>query len=492
MDGNVLLIYPRRVTGWQVHPRMAIPWEFLHIASRLRTAGYRVKIIDQRIERDWHSVLKDEVEQGPVCIGITSRTGPQLHNALIASRVARKYGNAPIVWMGVHASLVPEQTLDSGDIDIIVHGEEPETFSELVAALAGKGDLNKVRGIWYKENGRIRQTGVRPFIDLNRQPPPAFDLIDRKMYARSMFGVDNLNFFTSRGCPHRCTYCFENIFSRFEWRSMDPDIAIQQIGDFVKSFNLRGMTFGDLNFFHDMDRGRKILEGIIREGLNIIISKINVRADSLSRMSQEDFSLLEKAGCRRITIGVESGSERIQSLLKKPIDVPGLRKTNRGLKGSPIVPVYFFMMGFPSETKKDLEESVSLSLSLQKENPNAVTGFNIFTPFPGTELFDMAVKHGLRIPQRTEEWISFNYRNNVKNAPWLSEDLMNKIEMIDFCSNFVGRKHLLDPYEKTAPFVSLVSRFYSPIAKMRIRHFWDRFPAEVKLAKLLGLYARQK
>ena len=79
----------------------------------------------------------------------------------------------PVVWGGIHPSLLPAQTLENEDIDIIVQGEGEETFLELVQALDGKQPLSTVKGIWYKENGHIKSTGMRSFVDLNKQPPPS-------------------------------------------------------------------------------------------------------------------------------------------------------------------------------------------------------------------------------------------------------------------------------------------------------------------------------
>jgi radical SAM superfamily enzyme YgiQ (UPF0313 family) len=272
---------------------------------------------------------------------------------------------------------------------------------------------------------------------------------------------------------------------------VDPDIAVQRIKDFVRIYNIRGITFSDINFFADVNRGRRILEGIIKENLNIIISKITISVNTLPKISTDDLALLERAGCRRICIGVESGSKRIQTLLKRTVNVPKLLEINHNLKYSSIVPAYFFMIGIPTETKEDLLESVSLSLKLLEDNPNAVKAFNIFTPFPGTELFDLAVKHGLRVPQRLEDWISFNYRNCAKNGPWLSKEMRGIIEMLDFCNFFVGERQYLKPYEKTNQLVVLLSNIYAPFARKRVENLFYRFPIEIKLAKFLRLYGKQ-
>ena len=449
----------------------------LCIAAPVINAGYDVKIIDQRVEPRWRSILKQELQKDPICVGVSSMTGPQLRYALEISKMAKEYGNSPVIWGGIHPSLLPEQTLQNENIDIIVQGEGEETFPELVEALDGKRPLSTVKGIWYKENGQTKSTGMRPFVDLNKQPPPSYHLVELKKYTRTMFGIEHLNFFTSRGCPHQCTFCFNAAFDKKRWRPMDPDLVIQRIKDFVKTYNVKGLIFIDGNFSFDLDRGRLILEGMIREKLDVPISKINIDIYTILKMNEEDFMLLQRAGSRRFPIAVESGSEKIRALLKKPVDVQRLLEVNRNLKKFDIFPVYLFMMGFPTETEEDLTESVSLSFKLLNENPKADIFFNIYTPFPGTELLDMTVKHGLRVPERVEDWVSFNYRNLTQGAPWLSKEMRHLIEMLDFCTLFMGKRPFREPYEKTSPLVSLLCNLYAPLAGMRVKHFWGQFPS---------------
>jgi len=491
MSKRVLLVYPHIVKGWQARPRVALPMSLLCIATPVMNAGYDVKIIDQRVEPRWRSILKEELQKGPICVGVSSMTGPQLRHALDISKIVKEYGNSPVIWGGTHASLLPAQTLENEYIDIVVQGDGEETFPELVRALDGKQPLSTVKGIWYKDNGHTKNTGMRPFIDLNKQPPLPYHLIDLRKCTRMMFGIEHLDFFASRGCPHQCTFCYNAGFHKKQWRPMDPDIAVQRIKDFVKTYNIKGLFFTDSNFFVNLHRGRLILEGMIKEDLNVSISKINIDFLTLSKMNEKDFLLLQSAHCRHLQMAVESGSEKIRALLKKPVDVQRLLEINRDLIKFDMAPYYAFMMGFPTETEEDLNKSVSLALKLLEENPKADASFNIFTPFPGTELFDITVRHGLHVPERIEDWISFNYRNLVQRGPWLSEEMRHIIEMLDFCTFFVGKRPFLQPYDKNSPIVTFLCNIYAPMARKRVKYLWSRFPIEIKLAKLFRFYAKQ-
>ena len=231
-------------------------------------------------------------------------------------------------------------------------------------------------------------------------------------------------------------------------------------------------------------------KGIIKENIDVVISKINIDPVNLFKMTSDDFTLFDKAGCRRLPVAVESGSKKIQRLLKKPVDVKRILDTNRKLKKTSVVPNYLFMMGFPTETKDDLSESVALAFRLIDENPDAGIFFNIYTPYPGTELFDMATQYGLHFPQCVEDWIGFNYRNLTQNAPWLSEEMREIVKMIDFCSFFIGQRPMIRPTEETSKLATILGKMYAPFARKRVEKFLYGFPIEIKLAKFFRLYGK--
>ena len=487
----VVLIYPRSVTGWQAQPWCDLPLELLNVATPLVHAGYQVRIIDQRVDEGWRGRLLAELARTPVCVGVTSTTGPQLRHALEVSRLVKQHSRVPVVWGGVHASLLPEQTLAEDSIDFVVQGEGEVSFFELVQALVRGESVAGIPGVWCKDGACAVSGGQREFIDLDRQPPLAYELVDVPKYTRTVFGTKRLSFSTSRGCTFPCSYCYNTTFHRRQWRALSANVAVEHIKDFVSRTSARGLFLTDANFFLDMDRARNILAGVMRETPGLVFSRLHVRLDALLRMSDEDLALIERAGCRCLAVGIASGSERIQKLLRKPIDGPGLLDANRRLRRFSIVPLYFFMIGFPGETEEDLRATVSLFTRLVRENPRAMKSVNVFTPYPGTALFDLAVSHGFRPPARLADWSSLNYRSVASHAAWLPGNLCRLVEMLDFCSFFVGDSSYLKPVKATHPLVVLLANLYAPIARKRIETFTWRWPIEIKLARALGLYGKQ-
>ena len=149
------------------------------------------------------------------------------------------------------------------------------------------------------------------------------------------------------------------------------------------------------------------------------------------------------------------------------------------------------MIGFPTETKTRFIRIHFVGFRASRGKPEqAYTSISI-PPYPGTELFDTAVKHGLRIPERVEDWITFNYRNLIQNGPWLSAEMRKIVKMLDFCSYFIGERPLIQPTEETRKVATLLGRLYAPVARIRTRKLWYHFPLEIKLARFFRIYGKQ-
>jgi len=276
-----------------------------------------------------------------------------------------------------------------------------------------------------------------------------------------------------------------------KWRAMEADTVLDHLQRIVKDYGLRGFLFTDDHFFIDMDRACRILEAIVRVGLDISISKLQIRADTLCRMKKDFFELLVRAGVKRVSVGVESGSQAMLDLIKKDLSVEEVLEANRKLIPYPIVPVFLFMMGLPTETPEQFARSVRLAVQLTDENPKAVKTFNIYTPYPGTRLYEQCVALGLEEPQNLEGWSRFNFRNIHDGAGWIGPEMKKLIRGLDFPLMFLGKGHFVSPYKKTNPVVVGLSKLYYPVARYRVKHLQGRFPIETKLVKRFGLFGRQ-
>ncbi len=272
---------------------------------------------------------------------------------------------------------------------------------------------------------------------------------------------------------------------------MSPETVIENLKRIIRDYDIRGFLFTDDHFFVDMDRAYHILEGIVRADLKISISKLQIRADTIRRLDRDFLELIVRAGVKRFSVGVESGSQRVLNLIKKDCSVEDIIEANRKLIPYSVVPVFLFMMGLPTETPDELAQSIRLAVQLTDENPRAVKTFNIYTPYPGTELYKVALELGLKEPQRLEDWARFNFRNIPDESVWIEPKTRKLIKGLDFPLMFLGKGHFVKPYKKTNPLIVTLSKLYYPIARYRVTNLDVRFPIETGLVKALGLFGRQ-
>lgn len=469
---KVVLIYPKSLDS--IEEKAFLPLSLLSISALLKNVN--VKIIDQRVDRNWEKELMDNLDKDVVCVGITSMTGPQLKHAIHISKTVKKIINVPVVWGGVHASLLPKQTLDNEFVDIIVIDEGDITFPELVNHLIDKKGLDDINGIAYKKNGSIIFTAQRESLDMGHLSKIPYHLINNinpyigvkseKIYKRS------LPMQTSRGCPHRCEFCYNTTFNKKKWRAKDSDRVIAEINELVEKYNINGIFLLDDNFFADLKRVKGIFKRI--KDLPVELYNLTCRVDTFSRFDDELVGLMEEIGVQSIYLGVESGSEDILKKLNKDISIEQVFISNEKIKKTNIKPIYSFMIGFPFETEGDIRKTLKLIYLLKRQNKSAIFGVNIFNPYP-SNIMKECIDKGFVDPQKTEDWAS-DWRN-VK-LPWVSERQMDKFRKIAFSVEL-----LYDPLT----FKNIGKRFFSSfllsLSLFRIKHNLFYFYFEDKLLK---------
>lgn len=480
--GRVLLVNPHvgfTLQDYQARPR--IPNAILYVGTALANAGREVVLVDQVVSRDWRGRVEAAIAAGVDYVGLTTMTGTQILNAVEIAALVRSLTDVPIVWGGIHPTLVPEQTLASDLVDIVVRGEGEATIVELDEALRGARPLGSVRGITYLDGGVATSTPDRPFIDLDAQPIPRYELLDMETYARVRGGYRSVNVATSRGCPFNCGYCFVKAYHHRQWRGMSVDRAIAWIRFLKDTYGFDRFWLDDEEFFIDLGRAREMIGAIARLAVRW---KASMRIDSLLRVDDEFLDLLVSSGCHRLTLGVESGSNRMLELMDKRITREQAIEANRRLARVDLHARYNFMIGFPTETIDDVNQTVSLALQLRRENPRAVvSNFAIFTPYPGSDLHGLAVRHGLQVPGRLEDWAQFH--RCADNTVWLPAEMRRAARVLAFASPFLNQ-----PVDSAAPLpVKLLGLAYRPLARQRIKRHFYGLPVEIGLARALGLYA---
>jgi len=441
--GKVLLIYP--VTGMDVFGiNVGLPLSCLYLSAVLKRAGYRVEILDERITSTFaHDVEESIQRERPLLVGVSSMTGSQIRGGLQAARAVRKVDpSVPIVWGGVHPTLCPDSTLRDELCDLVVLGEGEITLIELADALREGNDLSGIQGLGYKENGKLRFTPARPLIEeLDEIPPPDYDLIDMDKYFTTApsTGQRQLQVVTSRGCPYDCEFCYNLKFNERRFRHFSAQRTVEDIEYVVNRYDVRAIFIEDDYFFGHPGRVEKICDLLIEKDLNLLI-QVPCRIDYLHKRSPAMLDKLYRAGFKELWVGIESGSEKRLKEIMKRNTLDQVREVNQLLAGSDVYVKYGFMAGFPNEDRQETLETVDFMFELLQGNKNAGTApVAVYTPYPGTTLYDKArLTYGMKMPDTLEGWSHFHFGEN--NNPFLSEEQSKFVTKVNVMSRFFERK----------------------------------------------------
>jgi radical SAM superfamily enzyme YgiQ (UPF0313 family) len=475
--------------------QISLPLNLLH-AANLVDREYQVKIIDQRIDKNWKEILGNELSKSPICVGVTAYTGKMIKHSLWISQFVKERSKVPIVWGGIHASLLPLQTLENRYIDIVVQGEGEESFLELVEALAKGKSLKRIDGICFKEGGQIFKNPQRRFLDLDNLPEIPYHLVDIHRYMPLYKGKRSIPMQTSRGCIYHCNYCYNTVYNKSVWRFQSPEKVYGRIKYLVDKFNAENIYFVDDNFFIDLERSKRIAEAIIRENINIEWQVQGVGFSEIGKMDDNYLRLLERSGCVRFTSGVESGSSRIREMLNKgdSNNIDSIIQINRRLSKFKIVMFYSFITGFPTETFLDLRQTINILFKLLKENKNARNSpIYTFISYPQITFTKILENNGYKLPDTLIGWINYDYGNRgYENIPYVSAELMKvlKPDFLYYLSFFLDKK--IAEYE-TLGLIKILALLYRPIAKFRVKYLIFALALDKKLIKLfLKLISKYK
>lgn len=476
---NILLIFPNPRT---IHPRY--PNAFLPLAAVLLKHGHKVRIVDEQFE-DYAKLRLGDFD----CVGISTLTGPQISNALkIAKWVRKKTPLMPIIWGGVHSSLMPEQTAKNEYVDVVVRGEGEETLLELIECLEANRDISNIKGITYRKDGTIYSTPEREYIDMNGLPFLPYELLS-SFHRYSNVRRKILYLQTSRGCPHKCGFCYAQAVHKRRWRAMSPTRVVEEIKYVHERFKPDMIGMVDDEFFVNQKRVEEICRGIINAGLKIKWSSSG-RYDYACKYDNDFFKLLKESGCAAVSFGGESGSPMVLKSINKGITVEQMKITVAKFKENGVYSTVNFMAGFPNESIEDILKTFDLIDGLTAIDSNLmVNSISIYTPFPNTPLYQDGLEHGFKEPNTLEEWGNYFY-NDVNNLPWLSRPTRSLLKTISFLTEcefnrvgvFKSARLFEDSWIKKTAY-----RILSRLAKIRWRHRFFSFPIEWRV---LALYFR--
>lgn len=365
-----------------------IPFGLCYQASYLRS---HIDPIDIFIIEEDNPLAKIQ-QLKPDIIGITSITVEFPKAINIAEKIKSWSSSVPVIIGGVHISALPHTLPKCFDIGVIGEGEQ--SMLEIAKIFQRHGDfpkeeLENTNGLVFHSRSGVRITKPREQIkNIDEIPFPARDLAPMEVYFKrqlNLFGVKRaVSILTSRGCPYRCVYCGSPV----QWKGFrfhSAKYVLEEINHVIDTYQADGIIFWDDLFIAPLNRFREIAKLVKEQGINKRVTFWAMVTAKL--MTPEICRLLKEMNVHRISFGLETGSERILRYLKaNSVTLQDNERAVTLCRSFGISPASGFMIGTPSETVEDLEQTYQFMKKYPLDNTQIYT----LIPYPGTEIWEIA------------------------------------------------------------------------------------------------------
>lgn len=368
------------------------------LAAYLLKEGKKVSVIDENVSDIEDIALDDIIRQlrPPYIFGISCVTAAIARGYKIAKILKARYPGSKIILGGIHPTILPQEALNTGVVDIAVRREGEETLSLLYDAIKAGKDYSHIKGISFKTKNGITHNPDAPVIsDLDSLPSFPYELF-RKISPRYKLGF----VVSSRGCPYDCIFCSQRLITGRVYRYVGVEKVMQELRLLITEYNEKSIVFMDDNFLVNKDRVRLLCERIIKAGFHKkTVFHCQARGDAVDR---DILAHLKNAGFKYIDFGIETASERLMKIINKRETVQDNIDAVKLSKGMGFQVSATFILGLPTETRKERWSAYRLAKELDIDYAR----FNNATPYPGTALFEIAQReNALNI---AKDWSNLN------------------------------------------------------------------------------------
>jgi anaerobic magnesium-protoporphyrin IX monomethyl ester cyclase len=359
------------------------PLGIMYLSTILKNHGHQVRGV--MLERE--NVLDIIEEYDPALIGYSAMDCERTAILKLNAQLKQKHSRLFSIVGGPLATFSPE-VINDPYIDAVCVGEGEEALLELVDALEQGNDITGIENIWAKVDGQVYKNDVRPLIqDLDSIPFP-----DRTLFARFKQGK-LFNVITSRGCPYNCTYCHNKRYkelydvaaSHIKHRSVDN--VIEELREINTRLAPAIFWFQEDHFFISVTALKQFADRYRAEIDKPFIC--SMRPEYL--VNEERARILKEANCAAVFTGCEAGNDRIRrSVLKRNISKEQVIRAAETLRAFDIRFVFQNMVGIPTSSFEEDIETLELNIRCKPYYAWA----SICTPYPGTELYEIAQEAG--------------------------------------------------------------------------------------------------
>jgi anaerobic magnesium-protoporphyrin IX monomethyl ester cyclase len=417
-DGGIWIRTQHRV-GRRSREEMVWPQCSLAQHAALLQPDYTFQIIDANAERMGWQEFERQLRKASPRYYLTQCTAPTLTNDMYGVMLAKSLG-ATTMAFGTHVTAMPMETLrDYPALDIVLRGEPEATFRELIDTLEGRQadrpewvrellqktdptwqepipaadvsadggvDLSSVKGVTWRQGGRIIMNEARPFIpDLDDLPMPLYEQLPLDKYRMPLMKGPFIFLVTSRGCTAGCKYCIKHVSYQWSVRLLSPERIMREL------WRLDELGIHNIHMYADLFTVNR--DQVVDLCRRIIDEKLKIRWTCNSRVDyvdEEMLRLMGQAGCWMISWGIESGNEEILKRAAKGTDPRKARYALTWARKAGIKNWGYFIVGLPGETEQTIRQTIDFA----KRLPLELALFHIAAPYPGTPFFFEVVENG--------------------------------------------------------------------------------------------------
>ncbi|TYB30291.1 MAG: B12-binding domain-containing radical SAM protein [Candidatus Mcinerneyibacterium aminivorans] len=372
-----------------------IPVGLLNIGGQLKRHNFDVEYFDISyfLKKNGYDVIQNEkviniiakeiMSYNKEIIGFTTRCDT-LPKTLHLAKICKKKRNINILLGGVQASLVDLDIIKNFEyIDVIVRGEAEKNITELVKRIKREKALDGIQGITYRDKeGTIhREKDSEILNNLDELANPCYGLLPKDYFEQikpKTFPIE-----VGRGCPYNCTFCCTNIYWKKKYRLKSPRIIYNQMQKAYKKYNYNYFSFTHDNLFANKEESMKIIDYLIKKQNNFKWN-CNVRIDALD---EKIINKLERANCKCMYFGIETGNQNIQNKIKKNIDLSHIDEILQIISKSSIGFIVSFIIGFPNENKKQINDTLTLAIKLATLKNCLEIQIHSLSPMVGSKIY---------------------------------------------------------------------------------------------------------
>ncbi len=401
-DGH---IYIRDVCRWgrKSRERMMWPQTSLAYLAAMVPDDMTVEIIDAIAEEMAWDDFDRTVRAKRPSFYVSYVTGTTFEIDARGVKVAKSLG-ATTIAVGTHPSAVPKNTLDLiPELDAVIRHEPEITFREVLDRVRKGEALAGCLGTAIRTDaGEVVVHEDRPLVEhLDELPIPKQHLLPLDRYRMPFIGSRYVWLLTNRGCPYRCTYCFEGVVWGKSVRYRSAESIIAEL-EYLAEHDVHKVVFLADLFTYDRDGVMRLCDLILERGLKVKWA-CNSRVDTIDEPMARR---MKEAGCWLVAFGIESGSQKVLDACKKDTTVEKARETIAMIDRVGIRSWAYFIIGLPGETEATIRETIDFSRSI----PLDIALFHVAVPYAGTDFYFQAVANGWL---DTGDWSHFDMNDSV-------------------------------------------------------------------------------